>query len=303
MSERIETFSAKVKRELCRDQLKKHCCCVAEAYGMLLFGNSFTPELIKVVTENPDFTRRIPVLFKKAFDIDEELEIQAGGAKIIFSVRDKKAIERIYETVSLSREMSIAAHLNFGVLEEEHCRAAFIRGAFLAGGSVSDPETGYHLELATTHIQVGRQVQALMVDMDLEPKSTVRKSNYVLYFKNSVRIEDFLTLIGAGVSAMDVMSAKIYKDVRNDMNRRVNCDLANTDKTVDAAQMQIAAIRKIEEAEGLESMGEKLFETARMRLENPEASLTELCSLFDPPVTKSCLNHRLRRIVELAREY
>ncbi len=303
MSDRSETFSAKVKRELCRDQMKKHCCCVAEAYGMLLFGNSFTPELIKVVTENPDITRRIPVLFKKAFDIDEELEIQAGGAKVIFSLKDKKAIDRIYDAVSLSREKAVAAHLNFGVLEEEHCRAAFIRGAFLAGGSVSDPEVGYHLELATTHIQVGRQVQALMVDMELEPKSTVRKANHVLYFKNSVKIEEFLTLIGAGVSAMDVMSAKIYKDVRNDMNRRVNCDLANTDKTVDAAQMQIAAIRKIEEAGGLEAMGEKLLQTARVRLENPESTLVEMCEMFDPPVTKSCLNHRLRRIVELAKEY
>ncbi len=297
------TFSSKVKKELCSIPIQRKCCAVAEAYGVLLFCNSFTPSSIRIVTENSDFAIRLPKLFHKAFGPPAELRrLPGSGSKTIFSLTDEREIGNIYETVSSSGGRSVAAHLNFGVLEEAHCRSSFLRGAFLAGGAVTNPETGYHLELTTTHYHVSKEVFALMVDMDMEPKGTVRKSNYVIYFKNSGRIEDFLTSAGAPVCAMELMSAKIYKDVRNEMNRRVNCDLANTDKTVDAAQAQIAAIRAIEAGPGLDSLGGKLKQTALLRLENPEATLVELCAMYDPPLRKSCLNHRMRRIVALARE-
>jgi DNA-binding protein WhiA len=297
------TFSSKVKKELCSIPIERKCCAVAEAYGVLLFCNSFTPSSVKIVTENNDFSDRLPQLFQRAFGVASELKrIPGVGSKTIFSLTDEGAIESIYETVSSSTGRSIATHVNFGVLEEDHCRSAFLRGAFLAGGAVTNPEAGYHLELTTTHFHVCKEVCALMVDMDMEPKETVRKSNYVIYFKNSGMIEDFLTVAGAPVCAMELMSAKIYKDVRNEMNRRVNCDLANTDKTVEAAQAQIAAIRAIEAGPGLDSLGPKLKQTALLRLENPEATLVELCGMYDPPLRKSCLNHRMRRILAIARE-
>ncbi|MBR2521148.1 MAG: DNA-binding protein WhiA [Oscillospiraceae bacterium] len=297
---KASTFSANAKKELCKKPPERRCCAVAEAYGVLLFSNSFSLTSIRVVTENTDFSERLPVLFEMAFGGAVRMEKNDSGVKNVFSITDRRSIETVFETVSAVPKMSVATHLNYAVLEEDHCRASFLRGAFLAGGYVANPESGYHMELVTTHYNVCREICTLMGEMDLEPKDTVRKSNYVIYFKNSGKIEDFLTLTGAPLSALEIMSAKVLKDVRNEMNRKVNCDLANTDKTVEAAQTQILAIRSIETRRGLDSLGPKLMQTAILRMENPEATLTELCGMFDPPLTKSCLNHRLRKIVELS---
>ncbi|MFQ9411399.1 MAG: DNA-binding protein WhiA [Evtepia gabavorous] len=128
-----------------------------------------------------------------------------------------------------------AHHINFGMLEETHCRLSFLRGAFLAGGSVTDPQKGYHLELATTHLRVSRELDTLLLELGYAPKETTRKANYITYFKQSEAIEDLLTAIGAPVSAMELMNAKAEKLLRNGVNRRVNCEAANVDKTVDAA--------------------------------------------------------------------
>jgi len=295
-----DTFSVKVKKELCSHELKRQCCAVAEAYGVLLFCNVFSASAVRISTENDHFAARLPLLMERAFGIGQALEQTCSGSKSIFTVTDPAAIQTLFEAVSSAPEKSVANHVNFGVLEEEHCRSAFLRGAFLAGGSVTNPDSGYHLELSTTHFHVCHELCTLMQDMQLEPKETVRKSNYVIYFKNSGKIEDFLTTAGAPICAMDIMEAKVYKDVRNEMNRRVNCDMHNMDKTVDAALAQIEAIKAIEAGPGLASLGEKLLQTALLRLENPEASLTELCGMFQPPVTKSCLNHRFRKLMEIA---
>jgi len=136
--------------------------------------------------------------------------------------------------------------------------------------------------------------------MGFTPKETARSGNYIIYFKQSTAIEDFLTLIGAPIHAMELMSAKIEKDMRNSVNRKVNCDTANVSKTVDAAAVYIGAIRIIEEAGVLGSLPEKLRQTADLRLNNPELSIKELAEISTPPVTKSCLNHRLRKLVEIA---
>ena len=194
-----------------------------------------------------------------------------------------------------------ALHINFGVLEEPCCRAAFLRGAFLAGGSVTDPRKGYHLELTTSHLSVGREMLALMREMGLEPKAAQRKGNSVVYFKQSDRIEDLLTSIGAPLSAMEVMNAKLEKDLRGSVNRRVNCDAANLDKAVEAAMTQVESIRRLEDQGRLALLPEKLQETASLRLAHPEDTLSQLAQRYDPPITKSALNHRLRKLVELAK--
>ena len=194
-----------------------------------------------------------------------------------------------------------ALHINFGVLEEKCCRAAFLRGAFLAGGSVTDPRKGYHLELTTSHLSVGREMLALMREMGLEPKAAQRKGNSVVYFKQSDRIEDLLTSIGAPLSAMEVMNAKLEKDLRGSVNRRVNCDAANLDKAVEAAMTQVESIRRLEDQGRLALLPEKLQETASLRLAHPEDTLSQLAQRYDPPITKSALNHRLRKLVELAK--
>jgi hypothetical protein len=193
----------------------------------------------------------------------------------------------------------LALHINFAMLEENCCRAAFLRGTFLAGGSVTDPRKGYHLELATSHQSVSREMLALMREMELEPKDAQRKGNSVIYFKQSDRIEEFLTVIGAPLSAMEIMNAKLEKDLRGSVNRRVNCDAANLDKTVEAAMTQVEAIRRLEERGGLSLLPDKLRETACLRLSHPEDTLSQLAQRCDPPITKSTLNHRLRKLVEL----
>ena len=194
----------------------------------------------------------------------------------------------------------MALHVNYGVLEDECCRVAFARGAFLAGGSVTDPEKRYHLELTTTHQKVARETDALLLELGYGAKLTSRGGNCVLYFKQSELIEDFLTMLGAPVCAMDVMQAKMEKDLRNGVNRRVNCETANLTKVVDAAQEQIAAIRRLQRAGGLEALPEKLRQSAQLRLENPEATLQELADMQTPPVSKSAINHRMRKLVQLA---
>ena len=188
------------------------------------------------------------------------------------------------------------------MLEDDSCGYAFLRGAFLSGGSVTDPGKRYHLELATTHAKVGRETHALMLDLNLSPKETERGGSVVLYFKQSDYIEDFLTTIGAPVCAMEIMEAKVEKELINGVNRRVNCETANLTKVVDAAQEQLAAIRKLEATGRLETLSSKLQETAALRQENPEATLTELAEMMNPPLTKSAMNHRMRKLIELAKE-
>ena len=184
------------------------------------------------------------------------------------------------------------------MLEEEHCRLAFFRGAFLAGGSVTDPAKRYHLELSTPHLSVSRELRALLLECGFTPKETTRKANSITYFKQSEAIEDFLTKIGAPCAAMDIMSAKVEKSMNNTINRKVNCDTANADKVVAAAQEQIDAIRRIERDYGLDVLPEKLQSAALLRIANPEASLADLATLSYPPVTKSCLNYRLKKLME-----
>ena len=173
---------------------------------------------------------------------------------------------------------------------------------FFAGGSITDPQKRYHLELTTSHLQVSRELGSLLQECGYPPKSLSRGGSLITYFKQSDQIEDFLTLIGAPVAAMSVMSAKLEKDLRNSVNRRLNCDSANLDKAVEAAQEQLESIRKLQRAGLLDQLPDKLQETAALRLEYPELSLSELAAEFDPPVSKSCLNHRLRKLLELSRD-
>ena len=295
------SFSSNVKAELCRLQVEKGCCALAEAHGVLLYANTFSTDSVRIVTESRDFGQRLVRLFQKAFRIrfDTLPEREAEG-KLTYGISDPEKISRIFELLGFSAETSVSLHVNLALLEKECCRRSFLRGAFLAGGSVTDPEKRYHLELSTTHRKVCRETGALLGEMGLEAKETERKGSFVLYYKQSESIEDFLAGIGAGVSAMAVMSAKIEKDWRNDANRKTNCDAANVDKSVAAAGEQLDALRKLEAAQV--PLTEKLQQTARLRREHPEANLTELAELHEPPLSKSALHHRMQKILAMAAE-
>ena len=297
------SFSSDVKEELCRGSLSRKCCARAEAYGVLLFCQSFTNTEMGIVTTSAALAKRLPTLFHKAFKLQfDRLPDPAGQGKRIFAITQPAKLVAIRGVYGSDPAISLANHINFAVLEESHCRTAFLRGAFLAGGSVNDPAKSYHMELVTSHFNVSRELAALLPEVGFEAKQTTRKSNYVTYFKPSETIADFLTAIGAPVAAMDVMNAKLEKHLRGSVNRRVNCDSANLDKTVDAALVQVEAIRRYAAVHGLDALPDKLRQTAKLRVEYPELTLSQLAELCDPPVTKSCLNHRLRKLMGLARE-
>ena len=297
------SFSNEVKTELCRWAISPKSCARAEAYGVLLFCHSFTDNEVKIVTGCPAFAQRLPELFKRAFRVtfDRKPEGAAQG-KETFLITEEGKRAAIGETLGYDPGATLAHHINLALLEEDACRTAFLRGAFLAGGSVSDPAKSYHLELCTSHYSVSRELPALLREVGFEPKQTTRKSNYVTYIKSSETIADFLTALGAPLASMELMNAKLEKHLRGSVNRRVNCDSANLDKAVDAALEQVDAIQRYARTRGLDSLPDKLRETAELRLAHPELTLSQLSVLFQPPITKSALNHRLRKLLDLAGE-
>ena len=295
------SFSGDVKTELCRVEPTRACCARAELYGALLYCHTFTAREARIITESESFARRLPELLRRAFALDFDRLPAEGEQKYIFQLTDGEKLGRVIDAFGFDSRQSPVLHINFGLLEEGCCRAAFLRGAFLAGGSVTEPRKRYHLELVTSHAQASRELLALLTDMGRRPKQTVRGGCRVTYFKSGDQIEDFLTLMGAPLSAMALMNTRAEKELRNGVNRRVNCEAANLDKAVDAAQEQLEAIRRLYALDRVESLSAQLKETIILRETYPELTLSQLAEEFEPPITKSCLNHRLRKLVELSR--
>ena len=297
------SFSSDVKNELCREGMQRLCCVRSEAYGVLLCANTFTGREVRLITESAAFSARLPKLFRRSFGVTFDrlpLEEPSRG-KYIFQITGEEKLRTIIDLIGYEARQNLVLHINFALLEEDCCRDAFLRGAFLAGGSVTDPAKRYHLELTTSHLQASRELSALLREMGYEPRQVSRGGDQVTYFKDSGQIEELLTRMGAPLSAMELMNAKAEKDLRNGVNRRVNCEAANVGKVVDAAQEQLAAIGRLYELGRVEDLPEKLKETIVLRETYPELSLSELAAEFDPPISKSALSHRLRKLCELSK--
>ncbi len=297
------SFSGNAKGEICRSSPSKKCCAAAFCFGILLYCNTCTSEKIKIVTECPEFAQMLPKLFKKAFGVEFDQITGENSGKRTFLIEDAEKLSVILETFGFDPLQTFALHVNLPAVEEDCCKISFLRGAFLAGGSVTDPEKGYHLEMSSTHHSVVRETNALAQEvLQFYPKLANRGGGSVLYLKQSEQISDFLTLLGAPIAAMGIMEARLEKELKNRVNRRCNCDDANTSKVVEAAQEQMSAIRVLRERGQLESLPAKLQCAAVARENNPEASLTELAAMMDPPITKPAMNHRLKKLVQLAKE-
>lgn len=298
------SFSASAKAEVCRILPGKYCCALAECFGILLFCNSFHSDSIKIITESREFAYILPKLFKRAFDMDfDTYPSLAAPGKLVFQIWSEEKIARIMDAFGFCVEDTLSLHVNFPVVEEDCCKAAFLRGAFLAGGSVTDPEKGYHMELSTTHLSVARETDALMREvMAFPPKLAKRSGGQVLYLKQSEQISDFLTYLSAPVAAMGIMEARLEKELNNKVNRRCNCDDANTSKVVEAAQEQLSAIRVLKEIGLLEKLPDKMQQAAKAREDNPFASLSELAAMMDPAITKPAMNNRMKKLMQLAKE-
>ena len=298
------SFSGAAKAEACRALPQKSCCALAECFGILLYCNSFSSDGIRIITESREFAQILPRLFKKAFDVtfDSFPSLESPG-KLVFQIQDPEKLEAIMGSFGFDISDTLSLHVNLPVVENDCCKVSFLRGAFLAGGSVTDPSKGYHMEITTTHQSVARETYALTQEvLGFYPKSAARGGGQVLYIKQSEQIEDFLTFLGAPVAAMGIMEARLEKELNNKVNRRCNCDDANTSKVVEAAQEQLNAIRILTEMGLTEQLPQKLQQAMTARLNNPEASLTELAAMMEPPISKPAMNHRLKKLTELAKE-
>ena len=298
------SFSSAAKAEVCRVLPQKKCCALAQCFGILLYCNSFGSKGIRIITESREFAQNLPKLFKKAFGISfDTVPDEDAPGKLVFQITDEEKLAAVMSAYGFDVNDTLALHVNLPIVEDDCCKAAFLRGAFLAGGSVTDPVKGYHMETTTTHKSVARETESLIREiLEFSPKTAQRGGGQVLYIKQSELISDFLTYLGAPVAAMGIMEARLEKELNNEVNRRCNCDEANTSKVVEAAQQQIAAIRTLQQRGLYASLPAKLKEAADARENNPESSLTELAQMMQPPITKPAMNHRLKKLVQMAQE-
>ena len=298
------SFSGSAKEEICRELPAKRCCCQAMVFGVLLFANTFTRSQVRIVTESREFAFMLPRLVWKAFKMEfDEFPSMAAPGKLVFQINEPWKLEFIMDAYGFDPDNTVSLHVNLSVLEDPCCREHFLMGAFLAGGSVTDPGKGYHLEMGTNHHAVGRETYALMDEIwGFYPKMGTRGGNTVLYFKQSDQISEVLTRLGAPICGMGIIEAKLEKELNNKVNRRVNCDGANISKVIEAAQIQLRAIRTLKDRGQFDSLPEKLRQAALAREAEPEASLTELAAMMDPPITKPAMNNRMKKLMALAGE-
>lgn len=296
------SFSYDVKKELCSaitDKDRKYCCL----YGMLLFCRSFSPESIVFQTENEQvselFCRLIDDVIGGSGIIEtSRTEKKNGGALYSLSVTSEHYREEIIYRYRISSRTLIHRIQNDVI--DNNSVYAFIAGAFLSCGSITEPMKEYHLEFAVPFPELAEDLMKLLSSVGVTAKYAERKNTYVIYLKDSEAIEDLLTLMGATMSSIELMNVKIFKDVRNKANRIANCDAANIERTLRASEKQIADIEYIMETEGLDSLTPELRNMAEVRIENPDVSLKELGEMLDKPVGRSGANHRLKKLSEIA---
>ena len=298
------SFSYDVKQELCSaitDKDRKYCCL----YGMLLFCRSFSPESIVFQTEN----EQVCGLFCKLIDDviggcgiieTSRTEKKNGAALYSLNVPSEHYREEIIYRYRISSRTLI--HRIQNDIIDNNSVYAFIAGAFLSCGSITEPMKEYHLEFAVPFPELAEDLMNLLSSVGVNAKYAERKNTYVIYLKDSEAIEDLLTLMGATMSSIELMNVKIFKDVRNKANRIANCDAANIERTLRASEKQIADIEYIMETEGLDSLTTELRNMAEVRLENPDVSLKELGEMLDKPVGRSGANHRLKKLSEIAEQ-
>lgn len=294
------SFSVKVKEELCHTPINKKCCAISELYGIFLYASIFNIKQIRIKTELLSVVKRISTLIDKVFAV--QIQSKKVGKRFVLDITDSKLLEKIMTTFGYDIKPYVSYPLNRNIIDKDCCSSAFLRGIFIASGSVSPPDKKSHLEIKCGHITLCRQVMSLMLDCGISPKITTRKTIGVIYLKDTAKIEDLLTCMGASLCAMEIMEAKVEKNIRNNINRQVNCETSNLVKITDASAKQIIAIEKALQLGGIEVFPENLRETVDLRVANPTSSLSELAQMFKEPTTKSGLSHRLRRIMQIAEQ-
>ena len=308
------SFSSETKAELCMSIPDKRCCMLAEITGLLRCCGSvrfvgMNKVAYRLVTENAAVARKIIRLMKEYFDIRMELNISKSMVlkKNHFYemiITEDMRCEAILRETGILRVRNGFNNFSFevdeSIIKKKCCKRAFLRGVFLGSGSITDPGKGYHLEIVCANPVFAKDIQKVMNQFHLGPKEMQRKDTTVVYLKDSNMISDFLGIIGASKSLLELENTKALKETKNRANRVSNCDDANIEKTISASMRTIEAIRKIERVKGMDWLPPKLQEIAILRLEEPESTLQELGQLLDPPLGKSGVTHRLAKIEEMA---
>ena len=295
------SFTVDVKNELCNIKYEKRCCQRAHLAGIAGFCGSICFEdgkqIFKMRTESTAIARRAYSLVKDLYGIKAEIKT----AKKIHSIVVENCESMLTEMGYMINGV-VKFYADPFVMHDECCKNAFLTGAFLGGGYVKTPKNGYHFEIKTHYRDLSRDLCDIINEVGFEAKSVIRKSEYVVYIKQSDAICDILGYLGATDAMLELCNVKILKDVRNNITRKVNCDTANITKAAEAAAVQLNAINKIKSSIGLEAIPESLEQVARLRIEYPEANLTELGNMLVPPISKSGVNHRLKKIMKMAEE-
>lgn len=308
------SFSSDVKDELSRQIPAARHCQIAEAAAIIslcgrILISSEDKYCIKIHTENIAVARKYFTLLKKTFQINTEVSIRQNSylkksRTYTVTIREHedamrvlKATRLIDENQEIGENLSVVGNL---VVQQLCCKRAFIRGAFLATGSISDPEKSYHFEIVCATMEKAEQLRDIVAAFDIDGKIIQRKKYFVVYIKEGSQIVDILNVMEAHTALMNLENVRILKEMRNSVNRKVNCETANINKTVSAAVKQLEDITYIRDTVGFEILPEGLEEIALRRLEQPEATLKELGAMLSPPVGKSGVNHRLRKLSQIA---
>ncbi len=309
------SFSAVTKGELSRIYSKDYCCKLSELAALIRMCGTLqliggTQKLnIKLTTENPATARKLFKLFKDLFNVHIEVMVRRNPRLrknnhylmvVTHNMGSKKVLEDIEILKRHANSFDISYGVPVGLLENRCCKRAYLRGAFLGGGSVSDPEKTYHLEFVTHSLDHSESLKELVNSFQLNAKIVERKGSYVVYLKEGDQVVDLLNIMEAHSALLDLENVRIYKQMRNDVNRIVNCETANLSKIVDAAMRQVENIKYIKDTVGLGYLPTNLQDIAELRLEYEDASLKELGEMLNPTIGKSGVNHRLRKIDEIA---
>ncbi|HZJ56976.1 MAG TPA: DNA-binding protein WhiA [Clostridia bacterium] len=309
------SFSSRVKNELCHIGDQPPCCSLAELAALIQICGSIHVSgrqgvSLRVNTENPGVARRIFLTLKRLYNIQAEIAVRKkrrlrkNNSYYLVLSKNQQAMRVLMDTGIVRKrdggDLWINRTIDQTIVRKRCCKRAYIRGAFLGGGSVSDPEKIYHLEIVTHNEVYADSLASLINEFGLSARTIGRKNNFVVYLKDGGHIVNLLNIIGAHAALLDLENIRIYKDMRNNINRIVNCETANLGKTINAAVRQIENIQYLRDHYGLSKLTPPLREIAELRSNNPDASLKELGQMLDPPIGKSGVNHRLRKLDQMA---
>ncbi len=309
------SFSAKVKGEICRyidiskEEALAELSAIMKGSGTIAFsgkGLSF-----RITTENPASARHIFTLLKDYFDIHSKLMVKKSNSLkknniYMVLIEEDMGVRNLLKRTGIFKEtdgvLNIDYKINWSLVETDENKRAYVRGAFIGGGSITNPEKTYHLEFVTHSEEYAIDLCKLINSFGLNSKVIQRKNSFIIYIKEGEQIVDLLNIVGAHTSLLELENIRIMKEMRNNVNRLVNCETANLSKTVNAAVRQVESIKLIQSSIGLQRLPKNLQEVAELRLDYPDESLKELGEMLEPPVGKSGINHRLRKIEKIAEE-